>query len=471
MIPNHEVERSIFYHSTLAFVVVLLGTVGLIATFLIIMTQRLDSRIYPNVTINSVPVGNLSKEEATALISGPDAKFSTLLITVLYKSDPVATLSAKTLDLRLDTDSVVEQAYRVGRSDNLLESIAQKLGSFFGLNKYSFVTSVQYDEQHFSEIIANAEDSYNKPAKNALFTFKDGRVSKFQPEANGVKIESDRFLSDVRQKIQTVKTNPQNLTIQIQDSKIKPEITLAQSNNFGIEELIGEGQSDYNGSIPGREHNVVLGTSKFNGVLIPKGETFSFNETVGDISALTGYQPAYIIQNGKTVLGDGGGICQVSTTLFRAALHTGLPIISRTAHAYRVHYYENDTGPGFDATVFSPSVDLKIQNDTPAAILIQTSVDEVNRLVYFKLYGKKDGRKAMISKAEVWDVAPPPESSYEDDPTLPRGVTKQVDFGAWGAKARFTYTVTYPNKDPKNEVFYSVYRPWRAVYMVGTKDN
>lgn len=471
MIPNHGAERSIFYHSTLAFVIVLLGTVGLIVAFMIIMTQRLSSHIYPNVYINSVHVGNLTKEEATTVIASPDSKFSSILVTVLYKSDPVATLSAQTLDLRLDSDSVVEQAYRVGRSDKLLESIAQKLGSFFGLNKYSFVTSVQYDEQHFSEIIANAEDSYNKPAKNALFTFKDGRVSRFQPEANGIKIESDKFLSDVRQKMQTIKTTPRNLTIQIQDSKIKPEITLAQSNNFGIEELIGEGQSDYNGSIPGREHNVVLGTSKFNGVLIPKGETFSFNETVGNISALTGYQPAYIIQNGKTVLGDGGGICQVSTTLFRAALNTGLPILSRTAHAYRVHYYENDTGPGFDATVFSPSVDLKIQNDTPAAILIQTSVDEVNRLVYFKLYGKKDGRKAKISKAEVWDVAPPPEPSYEDDPTLPRGVTKQIDFGAWGAKARFNYTVTYPNKDPKNEVFYSVYRPWRAIYMVGIKDN
>ena len=197
----------------------------------------------------------------------------------------------------------------------------------------------------------------------------------------------------------------------------------------------------------------------------------SFNQLIGDISALTGYQQAYIIQNGKTVLGDGGGICQVSTTLFRAAINTGLPILNRTAHAYRVSYYENDSGPGFDATVFSPSVDLKIKNDTPAAVLIQTEVDEVNKLVYFKLYGKKDNRKVEISKAEVWDVSPPPEASYEDDPTLQRGITKQVDFAAWGAKARFNYKVTYPNKEVKDEIFYSVYRPWKAVFLVGTKDS
>ncbi|MGB2731407.1 MAG: VanW family protein, partial [Microgenomates group bacterium] len=153
------------------------------------------------------------------------------------------------------------------------------------------------------------------------------------------------------------------------------------------------------------------------------------------------------------------------------ALNTGLPILNRTAHAYRVHYYENDTGPGFDATVFSPTVDLKIKNDTQAAILIQTSVDEVNRLVYFKLYGKKDGRKVEVSKAEVWDVSPPPEPSYEDDPTLQRGITKQIDFGAWGAKARFSYKVTYPTNEVKDEIFYSVYRPWKAIFMVGTKDS
>ncbi len=471
MIPNQEAERSLYYHSAMAFALVVVGTMGLIAAFTVLMTQRVGSRIYPNVYINSYNVGNLTKEEAKKLLSRSDSRYLSTSVTVLYKSDPVATLSAKILGLKLDTDFILEEAYMIGRSDQFPIKIGQKLGSFFGLSKHNFSTSLQYDEQHFTEVITTAEDSYNKPAKNALFTFKDGRVLKFQPEANGVKIESTKFLSDVRQKIQTIKTNPRNISVSIEETLLKPEITLAQSNNFGIEELIGEGQSDYNGSIPGREHNVVLGTSKFNGVLIPKGETFSFNQTVGDISALTGYQPAYIIQNGKTVLGDGGGICQVSSTLFRAALNTGLPIISRTAHAYRVHYYENDTGPGFDATVFSPSVDLKIQNDTPAAILIQTSVDEVNRLVYFKLYGKKDGRKVEVSKAEVWDVSPPPEPSYEDDPTLQRGITKQIDFGAWGAKARFSYKVTYPTNEVKDEIFYSVYRPWKAIFMVGTKDS
>lgn len=471
MIPNIKAERSIFYHSLTAGVLVIIGTVALVALLTTIMSQRLGSHIYPNVYINSQNVGNLTKLQAANLISRSNAPFTKLSVTVLYKSDPIATLSAKTLNLRLNTDDVVEQAYLIGRVNHAPSKIIQKINTLFGIKKYEFNTSLTYDEHHFNEVTTTAEDSYNKPAKNALFSFKDGRVTKFQPEASGVQIESKKLLIDARAKIQTIKTNPKSISVEIKERILKPEITLAQSNNFGIEELIGEGKSNYSHSIPGREHNVVLGTSKFNGILIPKGETFSFNQNVGDISALTGYQPAYIIQNGKTVLGDGGGICQVSTTLFRAAINTGLPVLNRTAHAYRVSYYENDSGPGFDATVYSPSVDLKIKNDTPAAILIQTSVDEVNKLVYFKLYGKKDSRKVEISKAEVWDVAPPPAASYEDDPTLQRGITKQVDFSAWGAKARFKYKVTYPNKEVKDEVFYSVYRPWKAVFLVGTKDS
>jgi vancomycin resistance protein YoaR len=91
---------------------------------------------------------------------------------------------------------------------------------------------------------------------------------------------------------------------------------LAQTNNFGIEELIGVGTSNFTHSAPERVYNVTLATSKFNGVLIPKGAVISFNDLVGDISSLTGYKQAYVIKNGRTVLGDGGGVCQVSTTLF-----------------------------------------------------------------------------------------------------------------------------------------------------------
>jgi len=144
-----------------------------------------------------------------------------------------------------------------------------------------------------------------------------------------------------------------------------------------------------------------------------------------------------------------------------------LPIVERHAHAYRVSYYENDSEPGFDATIYSPSVDLKFKNDTPGALLIQTEIDEVNMILTFRFYGKKDDRKIEISKATVWDVSPPPEPLYQEDPTLKSGEVKQVDFPAWGAKAKFTYKVTN-GKEVMEKTFFSTFRPWRAVYLKGT---
>jgi vancomycin resistance protein YoaR len=265
----------------------------------------------------------------------------------------------------------------------------------------------------------------------------------------------------------SLKEKPKKITLIIKSKIIESEITLAKANSFGIEELISEGKSDFSHSISERIHNIILASSKFNGVLIPKDKIFSFNETIGDISSLTGYKPAYIIKEGKTVLGDGGGVCQVSTTLFRAALNAGLPIIERHAHAYRVYYYENDSKPGFDATVFAPSVDLKIKNDTPAYILIQTQVDKNNNLLYFYLYGKRDNRIVEISPVKVWDIIPPPSPLYQEDPTLKKGIVKQIDFAAWGAKANFHYKVTKDDQILFEKDFFSSYKPWRAIYLVG----
>jgi vancomycin resistance protein YoaR len=126
--------------------------------------------------------------------------------------------------------------------------------------------------------------------------------------------------------------------------------------------------------------------------------------------------------------------------------------------------------PGFDATVFSPTVDLKIKNDTPSYVLIDTEVDQTNNLLYFRLYGKRDNRKVEIGQPALWDVVPPPEAKYQDDPTLKKGVTKQVDFPAWGSKASFTYKVTKGKDVTVNETFYSNFRPWAAVYLVGVAD-
>ncbi|HXK52843.1 VanW family protein [Candidatus Nomurabacteria bacterium] len=243
----------------------------------------------------------------------------------------------------------------------------------------------------------------------------------------------------------------------------------ADPSKYGIYKLIGEGTSKYTGSAPSRIHNLLLAAKRTDGVLVPPGEIYSFNTSVGKISSSTGYATAYVISNGRTVLGDGGGVCQTSTTLFRAALNSGLPIVTRHPHAYRVGYYEIESPVGVDASIYQPSLDFEFKNDTPNFILIEAVPNEVEYSLTFKLYGTPDGRKVEISEPVVSNQSPPPPALYQDDPTLPKGVVKQVDFAAWGATASFNRIVYKDDKKIIEDTFVTRYQPWRAVYLVGTK--
>ncbi|MBI2600274.1 VanW family protein [Candidatus Daviesbacteria bacterium] len=289
------------------------------------------------------------------------------------------------------------------------------------------------------------------------------KVTAFTPSQEGRKLDLDKTYQLLTDAIND--NSPKKIDLPV--SIVKPKIQTSDVNSLGIKELLGRGISNFAGSIQNRIYNVDLTASKINGVLIPPGETFSFNQTVGDISAATGFKQAYVIKEGRTVLDDGGGVCQDSTTLFRAVLNAGLPVIKRTAHAYRVGYYEQGFPPGLDATVFYPSVDFQFKNDTPAHILIQAYTQGLT--LYVDLYGTSDGRVATISKSSVTNQTPPPPELRQDDPTLPKGTVKQVDWSAWGATVKFNRTVTKNGQTLAQETWVSNYKPWQAVYLIGTQ--
>lgn len=468
MISNIRNYRGNF----LLFLMVFFGLIALGSTSFIFFRREknIGNRIYPNVYLDNQNFGLKSKDDVIKYYNQKTSKLKNVSLTVIFADEKIATFSAQTLGLKYDGVTIAERAYLIGRSSNQPSKYLQKFLTIFNLRKFYFDSQIVYDNSKVKDFLNLTEEKYNFPAKNALFKFEEGKVVEFRKETEGLKIKADQFLPDFDNAIISLKTDLSDKKIILNSEIIKPEIKLSDINEYGIEEFIAEGKSDYTHSIPQRIHNLTLAASKFNGVLIPKGKEFSFVETVGDISSLTGYQPAYIIKEGKTVLGDGGGVCQVSTTLFRAALNAGLPIIERNAHAYRVGYYENDSEPGFDATVYAPTVDLKIKNDTPGYILIETDIDEEKNLLYFKFYGKKDSRRVEISKATVYDVVPALPPKYQDDPTLKKGVTKQVDFAAGGAKTFFTYKIFQGDNLVTDNKFFSNFRPWAAVYLVGTAD-
>lgn len=301
--------------------------------------------------------------------------------------------------------------------------------------------------------------------QDALFRMEGNRVAAFRPSQDGVTLDRGH----ARTAIIGYLSNPSGVALTLQTKTTPPAVRIDSINNLGIQELLGRGITKFAGSIPGRMHNIRLSAQRISGVILKPGEEFGFNATVGDVSKETGYQPAYIIENGRTVLGDGGGVCQTSTTLFRAVLNAGLPIVERHAHAYRVGYYEQNSAPGLDATVFSPKVDFRFKNDTPQHILVQTIFDPATATLTTEIYGTSDGRTVSISKPIITNEVKPPSPRYQDDPELPKGTTKQIDWSAWGAHASFNRTVTRGGQVLYDSPFKSVYRPWQAVYLVGTR--
>jgi len=328
-------------------------------------------------------------------------------------------------------------------------------------------TKVLLDPVKLSNFLDSVATKTNQPVQDAKFTFDPttSKVSEFQASQEGKELDKEKITTLINQALAT----NLNTEVEVPIKTILPKITQSEASNFGINKLLGQGFSNFSGSITNRIFNVGLASSRINGTLIPPGETFSFNQTVGEVSGATGYKQAYVIKSGRTVLDDGGGVCQVSTTLFRAVLNAGLPITARTAHAYRVGYYEQGFPPGLDATVFSPTVDFKFTNNTPAHILVQTATSGTTLTI--GLYGTDDGRVTSVSTPIITSQTPPLPELRQDDPTLPKGTVKQVDWPAWGANVYFKRTVTRNGEALITETWNSNYRPWQAVYLVGTREN
>jgi vancomycin resistance protein YoaR len=320
---------------------------------------------------------------------------------------------------------------------------------------------IKVDKDALTKIRDDIGQDLNKLPLGQVEEIVDGRVTEFKIIQNGLEIDETKFSDEFKQVF-----TEGGLAMEIPLKEIK---TSKDGSEYGIFALLGTGVSKFTGSAQPRITNLTLAAKRLNGVLVPPGEEFSFNKTVGEISGKTGYATAYIIASGRTVLGEGGGVCQTSTTLFRAVLNTGLPITSRHPHAYRVSYYELESPVGFDASVYQPSLDFKFINNTPGHILIQSFANLTDNTLEFKLYGTPDGRKVEFSEPKLYNVVGAPASLYQDDPTLAKGVVKQVDFSAPGGTAEFSRKVTKGDEVLFEDSFKTIYQPWRAIFLVGTK--
>lgn len=245
---------------------------------------------------------------------------------------------------------------------------------------------------------------------------------------------------------------------------VSDNITAAE---LGITELVHSETSRFAGSPPERIKNIAVAATKFDGLLVPPEAVFSFNEHLGDVSLAEGFVKGKIIQDGATADGVGGGVCQVSTTLFRAAFWTGLPIVERQAHGYRVAYYEQGSKPGLDATIYSPYVDLKFKNDTGHWLLIGTGSNSRAATVTFNLFGTKPKDRVVRMEGPFeGGRTPPPPARVELDPSLAPGARVVAEAARWGSTFRVVRIVERAGEESR-DTFVSGYRPTGALTQVG----
>jgi len=465
---------------------------GKISGLIQALDQKLDYQpVFPRISLgrtnnpqslslnpgkNILGIDKEKTEQKTIVFLNENSSFSTVKnqeSADYFSIYPETIWLSKTLteDEKLNALEVAEKL--VGKEIVFSHDVIKKTLNDQDLISFLTFPSGFVDELINDEIISWKE-GIDRPSQNAKFEFDKNsfEVTEFAPHRDGLVLGIDETKEQIKKTVEDIISNEDEEKISYEENlsliTSSPEMTLEKTNNLGIKERIGFGESFYAHSISSRIHNVAITADKINYSIVAPGKEFSFNKTLGDVSSATGYKPAYVIKDGATVLGDGGGVCQVSTTLFRSLLDAGLEITLRLPHSYRVSYYELDHQPGFDATVYSGNVDLRFINDSDSYVLIYTETDSNNLYMKVELYGTSDGRTTEISNYKSWDFRGPLEPIYVPDPSLPTGRTKQIDWAASGIKAQFTHTIRDSSGEIiREKVYYSNYRPWAAKYLQG----
>ena len=252
------------------------------------------------------------------------------------------------------------------------------------------------DQNEIKDFLSSIAPAVNQEPIDVKLTWENNEIKIFMPSKNGTKLNLDASAQKIAQDILNGEKN-----IDLVLDAVEPEITNENIKELGLTSLLALGESNFAGSPANRKFNIALASAKLNGWLIKPGEEFSFGQAIGTIDEKNGWLPELVIMNKKTMPDYGGGICQVSTTLFRAAVNSGLKVTERHPHAYPVRYYNP---VGFDATVYPPSPDLKFINDTPAYLLMQSKIQGTK--LTFEIYGTSDGREVKIKGPTITQSNP-----------------------------------------------------------------
>ena len=325
------------------------------------------------------------------------------------------------------------------------------------------------DENAVRHWLRQYENQLVREPENARFYFDDDteQLVLVAPHINGRELDIEATVAQLIEQIETP-----NRSIPFVVNEIVPIANAdATAVDLGITELLTETTTWFYGSSDARKHNIATAATNFYGIVVDPYEEFSFNDYLGNITEADGYTEGFIIVNGVTIEGIGGGVCQVSTTLYQAAFFAGFPIVERNPHGYMLGYYQDGAGHGMDATIYSPIVDMKFLNNSPHHLLIENYYNEENEALTFKFYSTSLGRTVVKSDPvfeNVTEVPGPEEDKWVFREDLPPGTVEQVDWATEGANVYINRTIY--NADGEiigDQLFESKYWPVSNVFHYG----
>jgi vancomycin resistance protein YoaR len=581
------------------FVLVMLGLIAASAG-LYMLDRSYQGRIYPNVTIQGLDVGELTPREAETALRERYAAFTSQPATITY-DDRVWQPSLDELGIAFDFDGAITSAYRAGRGNGLLANVTAVAAIW--RDGLELPLAVSFDQgraqQYLAAIAAELEQSpadaqiglngaqvWTQPSRTGRQVLIDptlreltAGLQRFEPTSVALQTRTlppglgDATVEGARRQLETILQAPVELSLDGEqyswsqeeiarllrisrvpgdgadrvvvtvnrqpvetwlttladetekpgvlprvdwnggDLKITkpgvagsrldetrardmflaalngperqialpvravdPPVTEANLKQLGIDELVSIGKSDFTGSAAYRVHNIGAGMRLLHGLLLAPGAEFSFNKNIGTIDAANGFvEGAAIIQN-RTQQEFGGGICQDSTTIFRAAFWAGLPITERWGHSFYISWYDKyalgpqGNGPGLDATIFTSGPDLKFVNDTGAWMLIQAWSNPKTGIAQVELYGTKPNRDVTLTH-RVYDRKPAPAAPvYAADPKVPQGSFKHTDKARGGMTIDVYRIVTENGVQKEPELFRTRFRPWPNIYTFNPAD-
>ncbi len=424
--------------------------------FLFITTigsQISGDKIVKNTYINNTNISNLTKTQAKLELE-KIYNIDNLEFNYMDKSWKIDT---KKMDLSYNLDKAIEDAYNLNRSGNFIENIAKTIKSNFG-EKNKVKLEVNYNEEKLkNEIIEIAKD-VDQDVQDARISINGSRVN-VKESKSGLKVNIEDTLNNIATKLEKG-NGKEELVV----SKVEPNIKTEQLQE--VDTLLGSYTTKFNSGVAGRSTNIRLAANRTNDILLMPGETFSYNKATGKRTVDNGYKDAPVIVQGVMQEGIGGGVCQVSTTLYNATLYAGLEYVELRNHSIPPSYVSK----GRDATVADSGIDFVFKNNLNHPIYIKNYVS--GNTVTCQIYGSSKDKQNIQIETNTDNVSKAPIKKV-DDPTILKGEEKVMEKGRDGYIVS-TYRI-YKDKQgniiKKEKVAKSYYPKKQGVIAVGTMEK